>query len=60
MLCYQILLFVRLSSFRFDVASIFYYHLSTRRDRLHRLDIAGVVNQVGFHIDSISDFRRLS
>jgi hypothetical protein len=39
---------------------IFYYHLSQRKGKLHWLEIAGIVNQVVFHVHSIFEFRGLS
>jgi hypothetical protein len=42
------------------VPGIFYYHLSQRKDRLHPLEIAGLINQLMFHLHSVYEFRGLS
>lgn len=38
----------------------FYLHMSSRRGRLTTIEIAGLVNQMLFHLSSIFEFRGLS
>ena len=39
---------------------IFYYYLSTRKGKLHPLEIAAIVNQVVFHVHLMFKFKGLS
>ena len=43
-----------------SATGIFYYHLSTGRGKLDRPELAGIANQVVFHVHSIFEFRGLS